>query len=83
MAISAGEMACLHNSGSALRMFVKLLLNEKDQEVHESYINCFSGKFLFGANRPFLGPKMARSHNSGSVLRIFCNFCPMTGARVT
>ena len=51
------------------------------QEVHESYINDFSGKFLFETNGPFLGPKMARPLNSGFALRIFCKFCAMAEAK--
>ena len=75
MAISDREMVCPINSGSARRIIFKLLLNASGQDVHESYINGFSEKFLFGAN----GPKMARPDTSGSAFRIFCKFCTMAG----
>ena len=81
MAISGREMTCPRNYGSALRIFFKLLLNERGQEVHESYSNGSFKKVLFGANSSFLGPKMARPNNYGSALSIFCKFCPMTGAQ--
>ena len=79
MAISDREMVCPINSGSARRIIFKLLLDARGQDVHESYINGFSEKFLFGANGPFLGPKMARPDTSGSAFRIFCKFCTMAG----
>ena len=34
----APKMSDLHNSGSALRIFKNILLNERQQEVHEDYI---------------------------------------------
>ena len=41
----------------------------------------FPGKFLFGANGPLLGLKMARPLNFGFALGIFCKFYAMAGAK--
>ena len=46
------KMTCLHNSGSALSIFLKNLRSERGQEVHENYVNGFSGKILLGSNGP-------------------------------
>ena len=37
----------LHNFGSALRFFLLILHNKRDQEVHENFINCFLRKSQF------------------------------------
>ena len=34
------KIACLHNSGSALKIFLKILNNESGQEINENFI-CF------------------------------------------
>ena len=46
------KMTCLHNSGSSLSIFLKLLHSERGQEVHENYVNGFSEKILLGSNEP-------------------------------
>ena len=42
-----------NNSGFTVRIFFKILRNEKGQSVDESGINNFPKKKLFGANGPF------------------------------
>ena len=46
------KMTWLHNSGSAVSIFLKILHSERGQEVHESYVNGFSEKILLGSNGP-------------------------------
>lgn len=46
------KMTCLHNSGSALSIFLKILHSEGGQELHENYVNGFSEKILLGSNGP-------------------------------
>ena len=46
----------------------KNLHNERDQEVHENYINRFSKKILLQCNLVILDPKVMHPHNSGSTL---------------
>ena len=61
-------------------VWFKLLLKERDQEVHESYINGFSEKVLFGVNGYLWAQKMTRPNNFGSALRSFGKFYTMIGA---
>ena len=46
-----------HNSGSSRRTSVEILLNIKDQEVHENYFNGFPKHFILG-KWAILDPKM-------------------------
>ena len=60
-----------HRSQSAVRIFFNFD-SERDQEVHENYINGFSPKNISSGL-----PKMTRLFNSGSALTIFIKFCTM------
>ena len=41
------KTACLHNSGSALKIFLKILNNESGQEINENFIYLFIYLFYF------------------------------------
>ena len=73
------KIAHPHNSGSAVRIFFKILPNEKGQQVDESNNNLYD-KILLRTNWGILDPKGAHPHNSGLALRIFFKFCRMKGA---
>ena len=47
------KMACPHNFGSTLRIFVEILHNEMDEEVYGNYHNGFSEKVFTCATGPF------------------------------
>ena len=44
-----------HNSGSTLRIFFEILHNERNQEVHENYVNSFSEKNIILGKWVILG----------------------------
>ena len=50
-----------NNSGSALRMFFKILLNEKGQQVDENDINIFFRKIFCLGQLDHFGPKNGAS----------------------
>ena len=59
---------------------MKFCLNEKDQEVHENYVNGFSGKIIIWGKSAIFGLKMVHPHNFGSALSFFLKFCIMKWA---
>ena len=52
MSLFGWKMAC-HHLWIHSKDFFEILHNERDQEVHENYINGFSGKKSFWGNGPF------------------------------
>ena len=65
------KMVHPYNTRSAVRIFYKILPDEKGQQVGESNNNGLFQKNLFNTNWGILGPKMAHLHNSGLGRRIF------------
>ena len=63
-----------NNSGFTVRIFFKILRNEKGQSVDESGINNFPKKKIVWGKWTILGLKMVCAHNSGSAVKIFLNF---------
>ena len=60
--------------------FMKILHNEKGQQVDESNNNGLHQKNIVQDKWVILCPKMAHPDNSGSALRILLKFCRMKGA---
>ena len=69
-----------HNSGSAVRIVLKILNNENCQQVDERNDNYLYKKKFVQGKWAVLGPKMGYPRNSGLALRIFLNFYRMKGA---
>ena len=68
-AIFGRTMMCCRNCGSALIIFLKILQNERGEEMHQSYISAL--KKLSCGNWATSGLKMMCPQNSGSALMIF------------
>ena len=69
-----------HNSGHKVRIFFKILFNEKGQQVDESNNKGLYPKKICSGQMGNFGPENGTSHNSGSALRIFLKFRRMKGA---
>ena len=73
-----------HNSGSAVRIFLKFCaMKGADRQMKMILIVFSKKKYLFWVNGPFwvkrFGP-MVHPHNSGSAVRIVIKFCTMKRA---
>ena len=79
MVILSPKMAHPHNSGSAVRMFLKFCTMKGANRCIEIILMAFPKKNLVWGKWTTWDPK--HPHNSGSTVRIVLQFCTMKGAK--